>query len=89
MVGVDTDLWVIGGGFIYEQALNMLLPDELHVSRMNCYVFGSKVTDKDNGQLTENNTMFPEIPNQYALVSTEPYEDHSYLVYKRSFDEAP
>lgn len=65
------DVYIFGGGSVYEQAIDRLIPDELLVT----LIPGSYDCDR----------FFPEIPDAYRQVSSEPVEYDGITVHHKVF----
>jgi dihydrofolate reductase len=75
----SSDIWIIGGGEIYKQALALDLPDLLYISEMR------RERSRD---FAEKVTVFPEIDtDKYKILSVEDFEDHCLkILSKNSLD---
>ena len=79
--GDHKDIWIIGGGEVYRQALEMDLPDRLYISEMKKEGVEDIIAAKD--VVLFPHLDFEMLPNDKALY-IEDFEDHTFKILSKT-----
>jgi dihydrofolate reductase len=93
--GYSSDIWIIGGGQIYKEAIEKDIPDRLYISEMQGHWESDPVDSQTSSstvtfvdQLPDEVVTFPRVNWQYyKALYIENFEDHTLkILSKNSLD---